>query len=215
MKSMLIVEDHADTLQWLSGLIGRAFPAVELHQASTFAAGIHALKTFAPELALIDIELPDGCGIDLIKEATRLKLRTHCVVSTVFDDERHIFPALRAGARGYILKYEAEDKLLERLREAGQGEPPLSSSVAQSMLRHFSQGAREYETLRKSLSPREREILIAVTNGYSVAEIAKNLGVSQHTVQTHVKHLNSKLNAGSRAELVMAAVRLGLVHQDS
>ena len=209
---VLIVDDLASSRDWLARAAILAFPGIVITLANTLAQAI-ALADAAPPLALIDLGLPDGSGVELIE---RLHPQgTLCVVATVFDDDAHLFPALRAGAQGYVLKDQSPEALAGMLEGIADGRPPLSPSIARRLLQHFqplgvaSVGA-DIE-VSPALTVRETDVLRLVAKGVSVAEAADLLELSRHTVAGYLKDVYRKLSVRSRAEATMEALRRGLV----
>jgi DNA-binding NarL/FixJ family response regulator len=226
MHSVLLLEDFADTRAWLCEVLHTAFNPIEITEAATVAQARAQLANKTFDLALIDINLPDGNGIDVIRDINRDSPATYCVVATIFDDDDNIFTALQAGAQGYLLKEQPAEELIRNLQGLIRGEPPLSPAIARKILRHFqssgqpsgqSSGQSSARSPAQSpqpandLSEREKEILALVAKGLKRGDIGPLLGISPHTVATHVKTIYSKLNVTSRAEATVAALRLGLV----
>lgn len=208
MLTILLLEDHAPTAHWLHGIAQQAFPETDiLHADCLAAARCHLQRTPCP-LALLDIHLPDGNGIELIPLLKSRNPNAMAVMTTVFDDNQHLFDALRAGAQGYLLKEQPAAELVTRLRGILTGEPPLSPGIARRMLAHFHPAATQKNA---ALSPREQETLTLLAKGYSVKELARLLTISDHTAAGYVKTIYRKLNVSSRAEATLEASRLGLV----
>ena len=207
---VLIVDDLVSSRDWLAGAVTLAFPGIAITVAGTLAQAI-ALGDPAPPLALIDLGLPDGSGVELIE---RLHPQgTLCVVATVFDDDAHLFPALRAGAQGYVLKDQSPETLAAMLEGIADGRPPLSPSIARRLLRHFqplAPTAADTDTA-PALTLRETDVLRLVAKGVSVAEAADLLELSRHTVAGYLKDVYRKLSVRSRAEATLEAMRRGLV----
>jgi DNA-binding NarL/FixJ family response regulator len=133
------------------------------------------------------------------------------VVVTIHDDDEHLFPALQAGAFGYILKEQARELITEQLQRISQGEPPLSPSIARRVMAYFSAKAKPAMAMHNvSLTDRESEVLLRVAKGYTLPEIGVQLGLSRHTIADYVKQIYRKLNVSSRAEAALEAQRLGL-----
>lgn len=220
----LIVEDQADTRAWLVRMLGVTFDGIAISEAATFQAArdwiaAQPRATSEPDsnvmrdIALIDIGLPDGNGIDLIRMLTNEHAHILPVVTTIYDDDAHLFDAIAAGAKGYLLKDQHADTLVGYLHRIDAGEPPLSPSIAQRMLTHFAK--RNTVDLNAdaeaALTPRELDILRLLGRGLRVAEAARVLGLKPHTVAGYVKTVYRKLNISSRAEAAIEAVRRGLV----
>jgi DNA-binding NarL/FixJ family response regulator len=134
------------------------------------------------------------------------------VVVTIHDDDEHLFPALQAGAFGYILKEQARELITVQLQRISQGEPPLSPSIARRVMAHFSAKAKPQANAMPTvnLTDRESEVLLRVAKGYTLPEIGVQLGLSRHTIADYVKQIYRKLNVSSRAEAALEAQRLGL-----
>jgi DNA-binding NarL/FixJ family response regulator len=212
MRSALILEDHDEPRQWLIKLVQEAFPGIETEAAATLAqARVHvAKKEF--DLALVDINLPDGSGTELVSELRQSRARTYVVMATIFDDDRHLLPALRAGAQGYLLKDQPRERLLSQLIGISSGQPPLSPSAARRILRHVQQQPPVVDTTAEStLTERETEALNLLARGFNRNEIATAMGITVNTVAGYTKSIYTKLDVSSRAEATLAAVRLGLI----
>lgn len=137
MQTALILEDFADTRIWLCEALQSAFTNIRIIEVATVAQAQQQLDQQVFDLALIDINLPDGNGIDVIKKIVARSPTTYCVVATIFDDDEHLFPALQAGAQGYLLKEQPTEQFINSLKGLLQGEPPLSPLIARKILRHF------------------------------------------------------------------------------
>jgi DNA-binding NarL/FixJ family response regulator len=211
MKSVLVLEDAPDVRAWLVELVGTAFVEATVTEAGTLAQALSAIGQQAFDLALIDINLPDGNGLSLLQALRARTPATYCVMATIFDDDENIFHALQAGAQGYLLKQEPRERLLEGLQGILAGEPPLSPHVARRILTHFRKAAAPSPVDDYGLSPREREILTLIAKGLNRAEIGKMLGISPATVATHIGAVYRKLDVSSRSEATVEAIRMGLM----
>ena len=132
---------------------------------------------------------------------------------TIHDDDEHLFPALQAGAFGYVLKEQARELIAEQLNRMSQGEPPLSPSIARRVIAYFAAQARPQakDTIpHVQLTDRENEVLLRVAKGFTLPEIGVQLNLSRHTIADYVKQIYRKLNVSSRAEAALEAQRLGL-----
>jgi len=164
------------------------------------------------DLALIDLGLPDGTGVDVVTALREAQPEAQSVVVTIHDDDDHLFPALQAGAFGYLLKEQSRDQLAEQLHRISQGEPPLSPSIARRVIQYFAAQAKPAAPLMPgvTLTERENEVLLRVAKGFTLPEIGVQLGLSRHTIADYVKQIYRKLNVSSRAEAALEAQRLGL-----
>lgn len=210
MNQVLIIEDIPEVGDWLQHQVGRVFPEAVITRAASVNAALQCMTQVEPQLALIDLGLPDGDGLSVLRELKRQRPEACCVVTTIFDDAGHLFPALRAGADGYLLKDDDETDFVTALEGIVAGRPPLSASMANMMLRHFYQPAAQ----NIELTRREEDMLVLVANGYSVKKAAETLGISVHTASGYLKTLYQKLQVTNRAEAAIKAVNMGLVHPE-
>lgn len=209
MKTCLVVEDLPESQRWLALALRASFPSIAVASAHSLREARDRLARHpAPDLALIDLGLPDGSGTDLIAELQRRAPATVCIVATIYDDDQHLFPALRAGAQGYVLKEQRWQQLAELLKGIVEGRPPLSPAIARKLLGYFRPAP---PSTVDALTQREAEVLALIAKGVTQAEAAKVLGISTHTVCGYVKEIYRKLNVSSRAEAALTAQRLGLV----
>lgn len=208
----LVVDDLAGSRAWLGRALDLAFPGIEVQQASNLAEGLRLIDP-PPPLALIDLGLPDGSGVQLIEALRAKSAQTLCIVATVFDDDAHLFPALRAGAEGYVLKDQSHEALAEMLRGIAAGQPPLSPSIARRLLRHFQPLPQPAPIAdAEALTARETDVLRLIAKGLTLAEAAGLLDLSRHTVAGYLKAIYRKLSVNSRAEAALEATRRGLVN---
>lgn len=210
---VLIVEDVKETADWLAARVQAAFGAGRtVRQAHTLAAARKLLAREHFGMAILDLGLPDGNGVELIPELTSRDITV--VVATIYDDDAHIFSALRAGAGGYLLKDQGDDEIERALAGIRDGVPPISPSVARRMMDFFVQQERLRENPETGkLTAREKEVLILIANGLSVGEASASLGISTHTTRGYVKDIYRKLGISSRAEASLTASRLGLIRK--
>lgn len=215
MKLALILEDMPESQIMLREVAETAFPGVRVCCVADIASAVKMLGQFQFDLALLDLSLPDGNGTTVVEAMSARLPNCMIVVATIFDDDDHLFPALRAGAQGYLLKDQAPEHLVTQLRGIREGHPPLSPSVARRLLEHFRVGAEslisEVPEDDSMLTAREREVLVQLTRGISIATIGSVMGISRHTVGGHVKNIYRKLNIASRAEAALQAKNLGLI----
>jgi DNA-binding NarL/FixJ family response regulator len=214
----LIVEDLDEPRQWLAELLPRALPGVRrVDCADSVATALQCMATHAYGLALVDWGLPDGHGGQLIEALVAARPDAVVIVATIHDDDAHVFPALRAGATGYILKSQPAQVVVAQLQRIEQGEPALSPSIAARVLQHFrndpSKGPAEGrpDELARRLTEREVDVLRLIAKGYKASEVAQLLSLSSHTVTGYVRDIYRKLGISSRAEATLEAARRGLV----
>ncbi len=210
-RQCLLLEDQPTTRDWMLDVVARAFDNVEIATAGSLKAANAWLDAHADELwlAIVDLGLPDGSGIDIVKRLQASHPYVLCIVATIYDDDAHLFEAIAAGARGYVLKDEEADLLVGYLHRIERGEPPLSPSIALRMLSHFRAPPAKPDD-DAGLSPRESEVLTLLARGLTVAEAARRLGLQPQTVASYVKVIYQKLCVSSRAEATREAIRRGL-----
>ncbi|MCW5889048.1 MAG: response regulator transcription factor [bacterium] len=211
VHTVLIVEDEARTRQRLERAVGRV-PDLALIAAVGSVREARAVLPEQVDLMLVDLGLPDGDGVDLIREARRLAPGTRTMVITVFADEQHVMRAIRAGAQGYLLKDGSAQYLANAMLELLAGGSPISPAIARHLLQSVQQAApRLPDGPVPQLSARELEILSLIAKGFRVPEVAELLKIADRTVTTHVQHIYRKLEVSSRSEAIYEAVNLGLI----
>ena len=222
-----MVEDLYEPRRWLAEIIPRALPSVtRVDSAATLAEARACMAGHHYRLALVDWHLPDGTSEALIAAIVAAHPGAAVIVATIHDDDTHVFPALRAGATGYILKSQPDAVVIAQLQRIQMGEPALSPSIALRLLRHFSApvSAPVSATAPVALPPasqpaeapiklteREADVLRLIAKGYRAAEVAPLLGLTPSTVSSYVRDIYRKLGISSRAEAATEAVRRGLV----
>lgn len=208
IHNILIVEDKAELSAWLEELIKQSYSQATIHTKANLKEGLQCIQENHFQIALIDLGLPDGSGIDIIKALRKQNNACFSVVMTIFDDSEHLFTALKAGAYGYLLKDERDEDLLNALKGIISGKPPISPKIAQMMIDYFQKG----EDSDVNLTKRETEVLTLISKGLSVKEAADLLSMSRYTAANHVKQIYQKLNINSRAEATVKAIDLGLLN---
>ncbi|SFU52135.1 two component transcriptional regulator, LuxR family [Polaromonas sp. YR568] len=199
--------------------------------ASTRAQGLQSLESAPADVLLVDLGLPDGSGIDVIRAAHTQWPTCAVMVCTAFGDEAHVLQSIEAGASGYLLKDSEPENMLHEIRSLHGGGSPISPLIARQILMRFraapaAAAAATPASLSTSsaapaatpatgehavLSAREKEVLELITKGFTADEIARLMQVSQHTVQTYVRRIYSKLNVNSRAEAIYEARHQGIL----
>jgi len=212
MKNILLLEDLPEIRAWLKTMVLQVFPGAHIVECSRVHDAQQMVSAEKFDLALIDLGLPDGSGVDVVASLRDSQPEAQSVVVTIHDDDEHLFPALQAGAFGYLLKEQARELLTEQLQRISQGEPPLSPSIARRVIAYFAAQAKPQANAIPdvSLTERESEVLLRVAKGFTLPEIGVQLGLSRHTIADYVKQIYRKLNVSSRAEAALEAQRLGL-----
>lgn len=209
MKDVLIVEDHPHAAVALADMVREVFPAAHVHLAESRAGALELAHRHRYSLALVDLHLPDGSGLDIISHLNQHSPETRIVVSSIYGDDGHLFPALQAGAHGYLLKDDPRPALVRELGGILDGVPPLSPAIARKLIAHFKAvpaGPRP----EHNLTPREQEALTLLAQGVSVKHLAQAMDISPHTAGDYVKSIYRKLNITSRAQAAIKASELGL-----
>ena len=214
-----LVEDDADFQLALRETIQAAPDMLLVAVASTRAEGLRALEHAPADVLLVDLGLPDGSGIDIIRAAQIQWPNCGVMVSTALGDENHVMQSLEAGAAGYLLKDSAAPSIVAEIRSLYQGGSPISPLIARQILLRFRAQDKPHTApapaaLEKSpvtLSPREQEVLEYITKGFTSDEIAGLMAVSRHTILTFVRRVYKKLEVRSKTEAIYEARKLGLL----
>ncbi|MCY0147647.1 response regulator transcription factor [Hoeflea sp. G2-23] len=213
MKQILIVEDVAETRNWLSNVAHAAFPDCTTIMTDSLRAGRAAVSRCVFDLALIDLGLPDGNGLDLLSDIRQSGAPTLGVVTTAMADDANIVAALSRGASGYLLKEQPAERIVQQLTQLAEGIPALSPSIARRIMEHFRlTGPVVDET--STLTARECEVLALISRGLRNVDVAETLGLSENTIASHLKSIYRKLGISSRAEASWHATRMGLAPGD-
>ena len=208
MKRVLIVEDIAEAQRWLSAIVAEVFPQVHIVTADTIRAAQPLLQQ-PLDLALIELGLPDGSGLSILRSIREFNAAVTCLVTTVMGDDASIVAALAAGADGYLLKETPPDVLRHQLGQLSVGVPALSPAVARRIMDHFRQTGPA-AAAEGQLTQREAQVLALIARGLRNAEVAAQLGIAETTVAGYIKIVYRKLGIGSRAEAAWHASRMGL-----
>ena len=196
-----MVEDDRAVRENLAVLIDAAPGFTCVDRCASAEEALARLPAIAPDVVLMDINLPGRNGIECVAQLRRLLARTQIIMLTVEEDEQRVFESLKAGATGYLVKSISPDEILEAIAEVHRGGAPMSSHIARLIVTTFRQPAAG-GTGNLRLSPREEEILRLLARGNRSKEIADQLGIGTGTVNTYVRNIYEKLHVRSRAEAV-------------
>ncbi len=218
MKQILLLEDLPEIRAWLKTLALQVFPGAQISESARIHDALELVNAVRFDVALCDLGLPDGSGVEVVQALSEKQPDAQSVVVTIHDDDEHLFPALQAGAFGYLLKEQSREQLAEQLQRISLGEPPLSPSIARRVIKYFTAQARQQPQAQQvdavtphvQLTDRENEVLLRVAKGFTLPEIGVQLNLSRHTIADYVKQIYRKLNVSSRAEVALEAQRLGL-----
>ena len=208
MYSLLIVEDDPEWRDVFSRLLDEADDIAVRHLAATAHDARRAIRRQAFDGALIDLGLPDGSGHDLVAEMAAAQPDADIAVCTVFEDENNVLDAIRAGARGYILKQDVAIDLLRLIGHMREGGAPISPRVARHILANIAVRPEEPSV---RLTPRETEILELVASGMTLRKTASLLGIAPSTARSHIKNLYGKLGVTRRSAAILEATRLNII----
>jgi len=210
--SILLVEDDPPTNWRLKDALEKA--GFDVAAAMTLAEARASLETRKPRVLLTDLQLPDGHGVELIRQTRAHLPDTEIMVISILGDEESVIGAITVGATGYILKDAFPTDIAATVRELVAGHSPISASIARFIVRrtqHAAEPPAGPQLNTTKLTPREIDILWGIAKGFSYAEIASHLGMSRQTVPGHIKSIYRKLEVHTRGEAVFEAVQQGLI----
>ncbi|HEV8192665.1 MAG TPA: response regulator transcription factor [Ktedonobacterales bacterium] len=208
---VLIVDDHPIFRDGMRALLG-SVPDIEVvGEAATGDEAIAMTAELQPDVALMDLQMPGIGGIEATRQILHASPHVRVLVVTMFEDDYSVFTAMRAGARGYIVKGAKPDDMLRAVRSAGSGEAIFSPAIAARLIDFFSAPKPPVpQQTFPDLSDREREILDLIAQGASNADIANRLVLSPKTVRNHVSNIFSKLQVADRAHAIIQARDAGM-----
>jgi NarL family two-component system response regulator LiaR len=211
---IFIADDHTVVREGLRALLGTD-PEIEIvGEAANGKDAITGIRALHPDVILLDLVMPHKSGLDVIVEVTQENPRARILVLTSFSDDDKVFPAIKAGALGYLLKDSSPEELLQAIRDVYHGEPSLDPATALKLLREFKQPANQ-SPAPELLTEREMKVISLVSRGLTNQEIADTLVISERTVRTHVGNILSKLHLANRTQAALYALRKGLTSLDS
>jgi DNA-binding NarL/FixJ family response regulator len=209
--SAIVVDDDVILRRRLSAILAGAGDFIVLGEAGTVAEAL-GLVSHEPQLALVDLGLPDGHGIEVIAALRERAPEAKALVISVFEDRASVLGAFRAGADGYLLKDTPDDQMLAHVRETVAGETPISARAAGHLLSFVRAEQRQKPAEdAPSLSPREKELLEYLARGLARKEVAREMGISHFTVGEYLQSIYRKLSVNSRGEAVYEALRARLI----
>lgn len=215
MISVLVVDDEALVRDAFVVMLSTYPDLTVVGSAPDGICAIEKVRRCRPDVVIMDVRMPRLDGVAATRQILSLAVDPppRVLILTTFDLDRYVYAALQAGASGFLLKDTPRDRLVEGIRTVASGELLLAPSVTRRLVEQYTSGPRPTgrTTVLAGLSPREREVLLAVARGLSNAEIAQELVVSEATVKTHVAHLLQKLGVRDRVHAVIAAYESGLM----
>jgi NarL family two-component system response regulator LiaR len=206
---ILITDDHAVVREGLRTLIGTE-PGMEVvGEAEDGFEAVQKACNLWPDVILLDMVMPRMDGLEAINEIKRECPEARILVLTSFSDDEKVFPAIKAGALGYLLKNAAPERLLNAIRDVHQGKPSMSSDIAKKLMREL-QRSSELPPTEEPLTQREMDVLRLVAQGLSNQEIAEALVLGEGTVRSHVSNILAKLHLANRTQAALYALREGI-----
>jgi DNA-binding NarL/FixJ family response regulator len=204
---VLIADDHGIVRSGVKLLLDRQPDIEVVAEAEDGVEAVEKTIEHRPDVVVLDVSMPRMTGLQATHEIKQQAPETQVLILSMHDDERYLFEALRAGAAGYVLKRAADQDLVDAVRAAGRGEPFLTASAQQTLIRDFLDRDAEPQ----ELSPREQEVVKLIAEAHTNKEIAEILHLSEKTVESHRARVLQKLGMRDRVELVRYAIRRGLV----
>lgn len=205
---LVIVEDDPILLESLKLLLSGESGITVAGAYGSAEDALRSIGSISPEVMLADLGLPGMSGIEMIKKAKEEMPQLEIMAHTVFEDRENVFSAIKAGASGYILKGSSPREIVEAIHEINKGGAPMSPKIARKVIHEFQDETVEEQFV---LSQRERDIVKCIEQGLTYKEISLRLGISSHTVHTHIKNIYEKLQAKDRGEALIKARKTGII----
>lgn len=199
--NVAIVEDDKNYNQALKKIIDFQEDMICVAQFFNGTSALKELENLDPDVVLMDIQLQDASGIDLVFKLTETMSQTNFIMCTSFEDDDKIFTALRAGASGYLVKGEPMEKIIQSIQEAYKGGAPMSFAIAKRVLHHFQESKVQVQDLA-SLTPTEKEVLELLSEGLLYKEIADKKCVTIDTIKKHIGNIYRKLQVNNKIEAI-------------
>jgi two-component system, NarL family, response regulator LiaR len=212
---VLLADDHTIVRSGVRALLSTEPDIEVVGEVGNGAEAVAQAEALRPDVILMDLVMPGLSGIEATRQITASQPGTRVLVLTSFAADENVFPAIKAGALGYLLKDSGPDELVRAIRQVNRGEPSLVPSIARKVLLELSHSPKEQRPLTKDpLTERELEVLRLVAQGGSNRDIAAKLVVSELTVRTHVSNILGKLQLASRTQAALYALQKGITSLD-
>lgn len=208
--SLLVADDHTLFRDGLKALFGSLADTTVIGEATTGAEAIQQAEKHQPDVILMDIQMPDINGIEATRQIVQTSPHIGVIIVTMFEDDESLFAAMRAGARGYILKGADQDEMLRTIRAVARGDALFGPAVAVRLMSFFKASHAVVASAFPDLTEREFEILRLLARGMSNQEIGDKLTISIKTVRNHVSNIFSKLQVADRVQAIIRARDAGL-----
>lgn len=208
---VLLADDHAIVRAGIRQVLEHASDIHVIAEAGDGEAAKRLIEQLQPDVAVLDIQMPKVSGIEVTRWVRASLKHVGVLVLTAYDDDPYVMAVLQAGANGYVIKTASPEELIQAVREVYEGKSVLDPAIARKLMAHLFPNQKVH-TLEK-LTDRELEVLSLAAKGYTNKAIGVQLSISDRTVQGHLAHIFTKLQASSRTEAVMRAVSLGWISQ--
>ncbi len=208
---VLLADDHAVVRAGIRQFLEHAGDIQIVAEADDGEMAQKLIQQHQPDVAVLDIQMPKATGIEVTRWVRLRQYKTGVLILTAYDDDPYIMAVLQAGANGYVLKTAAPSELIQAVRDVYAGKSALDAAITQKLMAHLY--SQKEQPPVEQLTEREMEVLSLTARGYTNKAIGVQLGISDRTVQGHLAHIFSKLQAASRTEAVMRAVSLGWISQ--
>ncbi len=206
---ILIADDHAVVREGLRTLIGTEPGMDVVGEAVDGVEAVRMARALQPDVILLDMVMPRKGGLDVIREIKQKDLAARILVLTSFSDDETVFPAMKSGALGYLLKNASPQALLDAIRDVHRGEPSMSPAIAKKLMGELRR-LSDLPPTQEPLSEREVDVLRQVARGLSNQEVAEALSIGEGTVRTHVSSILGKLHLANRTQAALYALQKGL-----
>ena len=209
MLHILVADDHGIVRSGLKMLIDRQDGMSVVAEAEDGVVAVEQALKSEPDVAVLDVAMPRMTGVQAAREIKSRRPETMVLLLSMYDEERYLFEALKAGASGYVLKRAADEDLIEAIRSVAAGRPFLSAGTQTALVKEWLE--RGEDAPRDPLTPRELDVVKLIAEAYTNKQIAEILTVSEKTVESHRANVLAKLGMRDRVELVRYAIRRGLI----
>lgn len=216
---IFLIDDHFVVREGLKLIFETEDEYDVIGEAEGGMQALEKLKSCTPDVILLDLNMPDMSGIDVLKKFAQMNSEIPVLVLTTFDDHRYIKEAFELGAKGYLLKDATREEIKRSIDAASRGEVLLKQNITEALLRPLKESKAESvdmgegDPLLEALTERESEIIKEVADGKTSKAIALNFGISERTVKAHLTKIYEKLSVDSRAKAVAKALALGIINQ--
>ena len=211
---VVLTDDHAIVRKGVRALLSTERDIQVVGDASDGAEAVAQAEALCPDVILMDLMMPKLDGIEATRQITAKLPGTRVLVLTSFAADERVFPAIQAGALGYLLKDSGPEELVDAIRKVHRGEPSLEPSIARKVLLELTGSPTHQDLTKKPLTEREFDVLRLIAQGCCNKEIALNLTVSELTVRTHVSNILSKLHLASRTQAALYSLQTGITSLD-